>query len=89
MATLFVVGCSSSSNDECDKATVPDSSFHDRAWKLMDSGGSIDECIEIQKKEVDELRRGKSTETAVDVLSQMGYLYSRGGEYFFRKLPTH
>lgn len=81
MATLFVVGCSSSSNDECDKAAVPDSSFHDRAFRLMESGGSIDECIELQKKAVEELRRGEYAETAVDILSQMGYLYSRGGEY--------
>lgn len=81
IAMLLAAGCSVSTEGEADNGKTSADSYHQQACDLMMKKGEIDKCIELQKKAVDELRQGKSKESAVDILSQMGYIYSRGGEY--------
>lgn len=79
VAVAFVAGCTPSGGG-CD-GDAPQPSFHAQAAELMGSGGSIDQCIELQQKAVDRLREGSGKEPAVDVLSQMGYFHSRHGDF--------
>ena len=61
--------------------TDPDSSFHARAFALMNARAPFDSILAMQERAVDELRRGRSTHNPVDVLQQMGYFYCRAGRY--------
>ncbi len=74
------VACSSSDknrkNEDEQKA-----SYHYQAMDLKLAGGSPQECIELQKKAVEQLRRGEAPESGTAILSQMGYFYSRNGEF--------
>jgi len=56
-------------------------SYHARATKMRVGGAAAEDYIAMQSLAVDELRRGEAKESAVEILSQMGYFYSRSGDY--------
>lgn len=55
-------------------------SLHKKANSMFHSA-SIDTCIAIERQAVDQLRKGKSPESGFEVLSYMGFLQSRAGNY--------
>ncbi|MDE6464485.1 MAG: hypothetical protein K2L16_07635 [Muribaculaceae bacterium] len=81
-ATIFLIGCTDFSAWDADaELSSPEPSYHARACDLMVENGDMGRCIELQEKAVDELRRGENRESALEILSQMGYIYARNGEF--------
>lgn len=56
-------------------------SLNAAAWKLRNDGASSDEFIGMQKKALEQLRRGESPDDAVTVLEQLGFFYYIIGDY--------
>lgn len=81
MTTNAFVACSSSSDKNRGNKDEQKASYHYQAMDLKLAGGSPQECIELQKKAVEQLRRGEAPESGTAILSQMGYFYSRNGEF--------
>lgn len=76
----IVISCSSSTGNN-ENSRNEELSYHEQANILMALSKTTAECIEIQEKAVAELKAGKAKESAFEILSQMGYFYSRNGEY--------
>lgn len=76
-----MIGCSKSPDGNSKSPDEQEISYHAIAADKKYSGASAKECIEIQEKAVEQMRQGKAKESAMEVLSQMGYFYSRNGEY--------
>ena len=74
---LGSVACS----DKTEVRTVDELSLHKRSYILFNDGAPIDTCIAMQRRAVDEVRAGTSDEDPVDVLSQLGFFYTRAGDY--------
>lgn len=77
---LAFAACSSSHENSREK-TATAISYHKQAENIKVDGGAPEEYIALQKKAVEEMRSGKAKETAVAILSQMGYFYFRSGDY--------
>ena len=77
---ILLASCGGNASAPAGK-TDPDSSFHARAFALMNARAPFDSILAMQERAVDELRRGRSTHNPVDVLQQMGYFYCRAGRY--------
>ena len=77
---LAFAACSSSHENSSEK-TATAISYHKQAENIKVDGGAPEEYIALQKKAVEEMRSGKAKETAVAILSQMGYFYFRSGDY--------
>ncbi len=54
---------------------------HNKALELRDHNAPVEEIIAMQKKAVDELRRGDCPDDPVEVLSQMGLFCCCAGDY--------
>lgn len=73
--------CSGSNSKSKENTTVQTPSYHEQALHTQASGGAPEEYIAIQKKAIEEMRQGKTKETSVKILSQMGFFYFRSGDY--------
>lgn len=67
--------------DSAEKSTRADSSITSYAWKLRNDGAPSDTLIAVQRRAVEQLRRGESPDDPVAVLEQMGMFYCIIGDY--------
>lgn len=76
---ILLSACSDKHNQEEERPIAK--SKHEQAMALKLKNAPASEYIAMQRKAVEDVRRGKSKEPAVAVLSQLGYFLSRTGEY--------
>lgn len=80
----FSLICACSKEEPKPRSTAPEynnGSLSGQAWKLRNDGAPADRFITMQKKAVEQLRRGESPDDAVTVLEQMGFFYQIVGDY--------
>lgn len=73
--------CSGSNSKNKENTTAQSPSYHQQALRTQANGGAPEEYIALQKKAIEEMRQGKTKETSVEILSQMGFFYFRSGDY--------
>ena len=79
---LFLLEACSEGNDAgVGESAATKVSYHKLAEEMFERKAPFDSVVAMQQKAVEELRAGKSTDDAVAVLQQMGYYYSRSGQY--------
>lgn len=77
---LVLMGCRNPNTVIKHTSPVENQSFHQKA-KSSYHTVPIDSCIALERQAIDMLRKGNSQESGFEVLSYMGYLQSRAGNY--------
>lgn len=80
VASIYAI-ISTGCKKEQPSSTSPEPHYHEMAAELLSRGAKSDDYIAMQLKAVEQVRNGVSHENPVEVLSQMGYLYNRTGDY--------
>lgn len=77
----LLAGCGHNGSKQVDTPSTDSLSTHQKAVELLTTGKYFAECADIERQAVEEARAGKSPETAFEILSFMGYLQTRIGNY--------
>ena len=77
---MFFIGCGNPQR-EIAKTETPTQSKHELASDMKVNNVPMSQRIAMQQEAVDDLRKGKSKESAYGVLSKMGYFLCRSGNY--------
>lgn len=78
---LLLEACADREGGGVGESAATKVSYHKLAEEMFERKAPFDSVLAMQQKAVEELRAGKSTDDAVSVLQQMGYYYSRSGQY--------
>lgn len=80
-ALLLLAGCGHFGSKQGDTPLTDSLSIHQKAVELFKMGKYFAQCADIERRAVEQARAGEAPETAFEILSFMGYLQTRMGNY--------
>lgn len=79
---MALLSCNDSKRNSDAGENMSDSiSLTRQAWKLHNDGATVQECLNRQRKAVEEMREGLSHDDPVEILEQMGFFYNLSADY--------
>lgn len=81
IALLLLEACADGGGGSVGESAATKVSYHKLAREKFERKAPFDSVLALQQKAVEELRAGTSPDRAVGVLQQMGYYYTRSGQY--------